>query len=123
MRILSGKKLLFDKVRVCDSFLSKGLGLMFRRKPLEKGECLLFVFDRELPPALLGIHMNFCLFPIKVAWLDSDRRVVDCQIAEPASFLKPATLKLHKPRKPAKYIIECSPGVRLASGQRLSFRN
>lgn len=121
--ILRGKKPIFVRVKVCSDTFSKGLGIMFRKRPLEKDECLLFSFDRELPREFLGIHMHWCFFPITVAWLDSKGKVIDSVRAVPAELFKPASWKVYYPRKGgAKWIVECSDKVRLKKGEKFGIK-
>lgn len=119
VKILRGNRTLFSNVLVCDTFFSKGLGLMFRKSPLSKEECLLFSGARELPPDFLGIHMHFCNFPITVAWLDKEGKVVDSVKAVPAELLKPETWKVHYPKRGAKDILECSDRIKFRKGEKL----
>lgn len=60
---VKGKKK-FIEVKVCDTIISKFLGLMFKKK----SPVLFFVFDREKN---LSIHSFFCR-PFKAIWLDKD---------------------------------------------------
>jgi|GEM_PF-2396592 len=121
--IVKGKGQIFRKVKVCSDTFSKGIGIMFRRKPFEKGECLLFVFERELPREFLGIHMHWCFFPITVAWLDSEGKVLDSVRASPAELFRPESWKVYYPKRGgAKWILECSDKVRLKVGEKLSVR-
>ena len=102
------------KVRICDTFLSRGRGLMFRR-PLAEDEALLFVLRNE-SIAGASIHMLFVFFPIAVVWLDQERRVVDVQ--------KARSFRLYyAPVKPARYFIEGHPKLvgKVRVGHQLSW--
>ncbi len=88
------------RIVVCDSFLSRGRGLMFRR-PLAEDEVYLFVLDRE-SAIDAAIHMFFVSFPIAVIWLDNDRRVVRKVLARP---WRP----YYGPGRPARYFLEGHP--------------
>lgn len=59
------RRVLASDVEVTDSFLRKGLGLMFRRS-VPEGYALLFRFDRQ---ARRGLHMVFVPFAVDVVWL------------------------------------------------------
>jgi len=48
-----------------------------------------------------SIHMWFMRGSIDVVWLNAEKKVVDC-----AKGLKPFALKIFKPKKPAKYVLE-----------------
>jgi len=50
------------KVKVCDTFLKKSLGLMFKKN----SQPLLFIFNKN---KTLSIHSLFCK-PFKAIWLD-----------------------------------------------------
>jgi uncharacterized membrane protein (UPF0127 family) len=120
VKILKGKRVLFGKVVLCESFWSKFIGLMGRPRKLAAGECLLFVENREKSPLEMSIHMTFCFFPITVAWLDSGGRVVSVARAAPFSILDPRTWKLYLPSGPSQYIVECSEGAKLSVREKLS---
>jgi len=97
---VSSGQVLARRLRACDTFLKRGLGLMFRRR-LRPDEALLFLEDRE---SVLGasIHMLFVCFPIAVIWLDASRRVVSTCLARP---FRP----WYAPAKPARYFVEGHP--------------
>jgi len=65
MYFVDGKKKVIG-VRVCDTIISKFMGLMFRKK----SKPLLFVFDKE---KRLSIHSLFCK-PFTAIWLDEKMR-------------------------------------------------
>ncbi|MBN1484222.1 MAG: DUF192 domain-containing protein [Chloroflexia bacterium] len=98
----------------CDTFLSRGRGLTFRRT-LPPDEAYVFVLDRE-SIVEATIHMFFVFFPIAVIWLDSDHCVVDKTLARP---WRP----YYAPKQPARYFVEGATtlldGVQL--GDRLDF--
>ncbi len=81
----------------CDTFFSRGRGLMFRDN-MSEDEVYLFVLARESVMDA-SIHMFFVTFPIAVIWLDNEKKVVDSVMAEP---WRP----FYAPRKPARYFIE-----------------
>jgi 2,3-bisphosphoglycerate-independent phosphoglycerate mutase len=81
----------------CDTFLTRGRGLMFRRA-LPEGEVYLFVEGRE-SVAGTAIHMFFVFVPIAVVWLDGNKRVVDKALARP---FRP----YYAPHQPAQYVLE-----------------
>ncbi len=100
------------EVKLCDTFLKRGRGLMFRG-PLNEGEAYVFV-ERKESVSLTSIHMWFVFFAIGVIWLDADWRVVDFKLARP---FRP----YYAPARPARYFIECLPSVldRVRVGDRL----
>ncbi len=95
-------EVLAHKVMRCDTFFSRGRGLMFRR-PLAKEEVYLFVLPTE-SIAGASIHMLFVFFPIAVIWLDGQRRVVDTVLARP---WRP----YYAPQRPARYFLEGDPSL------------
>ena len=97
--MLNGKK--FADAEICGTFFKKFLGLMFRTKL--KNKCLFFMSGKE-SIVDSSIHMFFVFFPIDVAWLDKDFKVVDIRLN-----LKPFSL-VASPKRPAKYIIEAKAG-------------
>ncbi len=63
-----------EEAEVADTFLSKSLGLMFRRsESVPDGYALVFEFDSEKK---VRLHMVFVFFGIDAVFLDSDNRVV-----------------------------------------------
>jgi len=94
--------------------LSKGLGLMFRRR-IDEDEAHVFVESRE-SRVNTAIHMFFVFFPIGVVWADSEKHVVDAVLARP---FRP----LYAPARPARYFIEGHPSIldRVQVGDELDF--
>ncbi len=93
------KKTILTKKRViCNTFLSKITGLMFKRKLRDKS--LVFIFESEQP---VSVHMFFVFFPIDIIFLNKTKKVV---------FMKekfmPFTMLL--PVK-SRYILECPAGT------------
>lgn len=95
-------EVLLSKVKYCDTFLSRMLGLMFSRK-LSKKEGAILVADRESKEAT-SIHMFFVFFPLDVFWLDKSLKVVDVKRG-----IKPF-VPLIVPKGKAKYVLETSAG-------------
>jgi len=90
------------RARLCDTFLCRLRGLMFRRS-LPVGEGLLFV-ERVESRVATSIHMFFVFFRIGVVWLAADGTVVDAKLALP---FRP----YYAPRAPAKYYLEGTPDL------------
>jgi uncharacterized membrane protein (UPF0127 family) len=101
-------------VTYCNSFLRRGLGLMFRRS-LRKNQALIFR-ERQESLASTAITMLFVFFPIAVMWLDSDKRVVDKVLAYPWRLI-------YAPSRPACYYIEAHPSAldKVEVGDKLTF--
>ena len=102
VKIRCKDKVLLTKVKYCDSFMSRMLGLMFSRK-LNQKEGAILVADRESKEAT-SIHMFFVFFPLDVFWLDSDLRVVDVR-----RNIRPF-VPLIVPGEKARYVLETSVG-------------
>jgi len=98
--------------KVCNSFISKAIGLMFALKPRN----LLFVFNKEV---IRGLHMLFVFFPIDVVFLDKNKKVVELK----EGFM-PFTF--YRPRNKAMYVLEMAKGsvrrYRIKLGQRAIFK-
>lgn len=90
------------KVILCDTFLKRGRGLMFRQT-LPPDEVYIFVEGRE-SVALTSIHMLFVFFPIAVLWLNNERQVVDTVLAQP---FRPH----YAPSQSARYFVEGVPAL------------
>jgi uncharacterized membrane protein (UPF0127 family) len=71
-------ELLAEEHRVADSFLSRALGVMFRRT--FPGDALVFEFSRE---RRVGIHTVFVFFPLDVLFLDDEGVVVSKRTLRP----------------------------------------
>lgn len=84
------------RARWCETYACRLRGLTFRRH-LPENEGLLLV---EAGESRVGtsIHMWAVFFPIGVAWLDSEARVVDCRLALP--------WRAYIPASPARYVLE-----------------
>ncbi len=102
------------RIQLCDSFICRLRGLMFRSH-LDRDEGLLLTIGRD-SRADSSIHMFFVPFPLAVFWINSDREVVDKVLAQP---WRPA----YFPAKPARYTLEVHPD-RLGdyeAGQKVQF--
>ena len=88
---------LSNDYRICKTFLSKAIGLMFSFKP----RTLLFVWKEERKR---NIHMFFVFFPIDVLWLNKEKKVIGTkEKLMPFSLVKMDT--------PSQYIIETPQGI------------
>jgi uncharacterized membrane protein (UPF0127 family) len=99
---LTSGQIIATEVKWCDTFLSKGRGLMFRRA-IQEDEALVFAESKE-SISLTSIHMFFVFSPIAVIWLDAERKVVDKVLARP---FRPC----YAPQRPAQYFIEGHPNI------------
>ena len=91
------KAILAKKYKICKSFLSKTIGLIFSLKP----KTLLFIWQKE---KIRNIHMILVFFPIDVLWLDRNKKVIDMR----KRFMP---FLITNTSKPAKYIIELPEGT------------
>lgn len=107
-------EILASRVIRCDSFFSRGRGLMFRLS-LPPEDVYLFVLDRENITGAT-IHMLFVFFPISVVWLDAGGRVVDKTLARPWH-------PYYAPSRPARYFVEGHPSLldKVNVGDKLDF--
>lgn len=114
IRNVTTGEVIATRVKWCNNFLTRGLGLMFR-PPLKEHEAYIFVEGRE-SRSLTTIHMLFVFFPLAVIWLDSTKRVVDTALARPF-------YPYYAPGLPAQYYVECHPASldRVDVGDRLEF--
>jgi uncharacterized protein len=93
------KETKIGKVEVADSFLSRFMGLMFR-KNVENGMLLKLPQSRSRHGS--AIHMFFMRFPLDIVFADSDRKIVDMVTIGP--------WKTYTPIAPARYVIELKTG-------------
>lgn len=85
---------------LADSFISRFLGLMFK-KDLERGLILKLPSSRSRRGS--AIHMFFMKFPLDIIFADPDKKIVDMVSIEP--------WKTYTPKAPAKYVIEMKKGT------------
>jgi|WetSurMetagenome_2_1015567.scaffolds.fasta_scaffold71202_2 uncharacterized protein len=89
------------EIERADTMLKQIVGLMFR-KSVPESYAMVLTMKRE---AREGIHMLFVRFPIDVAFLDSERKIVDIR-----QHLKPWT-GIAFARKPFRYAMEFPAGT------------
>lgn len=88
------------KFDLANSFMSRFMGLMFKRD-LEKGLILKLPNTRSRRGS--AIHMFFMRFPLDIVFTDSNKKVVDMISIEP--------WKTYTPIVPARYVIEMEKGT------------
>ncbi len=83
---------------VAKSMLKQGVGLAFSAKRRN----MLFVFSRERCWEfwMFGMH-----YPIKIIFIDKNKRVTDIRAAVSLSF-NPKTWKIYRPKERCKYVLE-----------------
>ncbi len=89
----------FGQLDFADSFVSRLMGLMFRKDP-ENGLILKLPSSRSRRGS--AIHMFFMRFPLDIIFLDDYKKVVDMVSIRP--------WKTYTPRSPAKYVVELEEG-------------
>jgi len=89
----------FGQLDFADSFMSRFMGLMFRKDP-ERGLILKLPSSRSRRGS--AIHMFFMRFPLDIIFLDYDKKVVDMVSIKPWNT--------YTPKSPAKYVIELKEG-------------
>ena len=108
------KGIRLGEVDLADSFMSRFLGLMFR-KNLERGLILKLPSTRSRRGS--AIHMFFMKFPLDIIFTDTEKKIVDMVSIEP--------WKTYTPKSPAKYVIEMQKGTindfKLEIGDELDF--
>lgn len=83
-------------------FISKAIGLMFRRK----GKIMMkFSFESRQ-----GIWMMFMRFPIDIAFIDSDKCIVDIKHDVKPISMNPKSWKIYTPCRKCKYVLEVEAG-------------
>jgi len=112
--IRTGKKILAQKVKICDTPFSRTLGLMFNRA-LPKSQGILLVANQQ-SKAQTSIHSFFVFFTFDALWIDEKKRVVDKKTITPFKALI-------RPKTAAKYVLELSKGStkKILVGEILNF--
>ncbi len=90
----------FGRIDVADSFMSRFMGLMFK-KDIDTGLILELPSSRSRHGS--AIHMFFMRFPLDIIFADEKRMVVD--------MVSIAPWKTYTPIAPAKYVIELKNGA------------
>ncbi|MEW5766937.1 MAG: DUF192 domain-containing protein [bacterium] len=98
---------LAQEAKLADNFLSRGLGLMFRKTP----KALILRFSKESRWGS-SIHMAFMSFDLDLIWLSSSLKVMDIrERVKPFNLFKPATWRIYLPSVPARYVLELPVGT------------
>lgn len=88
------------RARVAEDFLSRALGLMFK-KELAEGEGLLIEFSPHFSSR--SIHSFLMRFPIDLVFISRDKRAVDLKTLEP--------WHVYNPSKECRWVLEVSKGA------------
>jgi uncharacterized membrane protein (UPF0127 family) len=100
------------EVEYADTMLKQIVGLMFR-KSVPESYAMVFSMGRDNRE---GIHMLFMRFPIDIAFLDKDKKIIDIR-----QNLKPWT-GLAFSHRPFRYAIELPAGAAARSSLKLGER-
>ena len=96
-----------------DNFLRHFLGMRFR----SEGK-MLFKFHRKSRPR---IDMLFVPKTLYLYFLDSDKKVIDVQKAEPWSW-NPRTWRFYRPKVKSEYLLESFRPMDLEEGEKLDWK-
>jgi uncharacterized protein len=102
------------RVEVADNVFERARGLMYRRA-LGVNRGMLFVFPEE---QRLSFWMKNTLIPLSIAFIDSERSIVDIQDMKPLDDEPPGYVS----DEPAKYALEVNQGFFEEQGVRVGDR-
>lgn len=100
------------EAELADSFFSRSKGLSLRNS----GK-MIFKFRRNTSAK---VDMMLLSKPLYLYFLDSDKRVMERQVAEPWS-LDPRTWKLYSPEEKYRYLLESFEELDIEEGEKLEF--
>lgn len=100
------------EVEVADNFYTRARGLSFRNE----GK-MLFKFSRE---SNAKIDMMLLSRPLHLYFINSEKKIIDVQNAEPWSF-DPRSWRLYSPRRPYRYLLESFEDLALEKGDKIKF--
>jgi uncharacterized membrane protein (UPF0127 family) len=90
------------RVEIADNDLSRGLGLM-GRESLPENRGMLFVYSEEDLPSYTMANTPL---PLSIAFIDSERRIIDIQDMKPFDDEPPG----YAPPEPVQYALEVNKG-------------
>lgn len=100
------------KVEVAENVFTRAKGLSLR----SEGK-MLFKFSRD---SRAKIDMMLLSRPLYLYFMDSDRKVIDVQKAEPWSF-DPRSWKLYSPGRPYRFLLESFEELGVEEGDEVEF--
>lgn len=103
-------------VELADSFFKRAIGLMYRAKISSK-KGMLFLFNSE---GKEGVWMKNMRFPIDIAWIGADKRIV--YMLRNIPVCRSFTCKVYKPDSEAKYVLELKSGFLKGNSVKLGDR-
>ncbi|MDQ3864602.1 MAG: DUF192 domain-containing protein [Actinomycetota bacterium] len=101
-------------VEIADDPYERARGLMYRRS-LGENRGMLFVYPRERE---LSFWMKNTFIPLSIAFIDSERRIIDIQDMRPLDDQPPG----YDSAEPAKYALEVNQGFFEKSGVKVGDR-
>jgi uncharacterized membrane protein (UPF0127 family) len=114
MKILNEtrKTTITKKTEIASNFWRNALGLMFRGG-LDDSAGFLLEFSEE---GSHGIWMLGMRFKIDLVFIDASKRVVDVFPDVKPVGMSPATWKVYRPSKPARWVLELKSGTAKSKG-------
>ncbi len=101
MEIYNGTKSnVISDAKLADSFISRALGLMFKKR-LKEGSGLLIKYNPQLRSS--AIHCFFMRFVIDLIFIDDEKRVIDLKTLPP--------WRVYTPRGRPLWVLEVNEGV------------
>jgi len=97
---------------LADNFWKRMIGLSFSKK-----KNMLFIMDYE---SEWSFWMFGVRYPLKMIFLDVNKKVVDVKYAEPLT-LNPKSWKTFCPRKPYKYVLETPFDLKIKLDDKLNW--
>ena len=97
---------------VADDFFARMIGLSFSKK---RNMIFLMGYEHRWSFWMFGVS-----YPLKIIFLDRDKKVVDVKEAYPLS-LNPKTWRTYVPGKPSKYVLETPFDLKIKIGEKLSW--
>ena len=95
---ITKNKLIISNAVLCESILSKSIGLMFSKND---DKSLIFKFGSE---KIIALHMLFAFYPIDVLFLDKNKIVVDKK-----ENFRP--FEFYNSKKKSMYAVELPNGI------------
>jgi uncharacterized protein len=90
------------RVEIADNAFEHARGLVFRTT-LAENRGMLFIYEREQK---LSFWMKYTLIPLSIAFIDSERRIIDIQDMKPLDDEPPHYVSA----EPAQYALEVNQG-------------
>jgi len=98
------------EAELADNFWKRIVGLSFSKK---KNMFFPLSYENKWSLWMFGTR-----YPIKMIFIDKNKTVIDIKEGKPLSF-NPKTLRIYKPKKPCKYILETPFNLKIKIGDKL----